>query len=89
MKVVENIYEGYALTHDENRDSEGTEKAVKELWEMIERIIPVRVNGRDLQNELFSVAIILAEQTEKQGFIAGFQYAMNISLECQEGKKIM
>jgi len=82
MRAVERIYEGYALTKGAYEDSEGTGKAVQELADVIEKMLPMKFKGQEVQNEVFSAAVVLAEETEKQGFIAGFNYALRMMKEC-------
>lgn len=82
MRAVESIYEGYSMMSDIDRDSEETNQAVKALTEIVEKLPPARVKGSEIQNEMYSAAIELAQQTEKQGFIAGFQYALRMIKEC-------
>lgn len=82
MRAVESIYEGFSVINDTDRDSEGTNQAIRMLEAIVEKLLPVKVKGAEIQNEMYSAAIELAQQTEKQGFIAGFQYALRMIKEC-------
>lgn len=70
------------MMNDTERDSEGTNQALRILDEIVEKLLPARVKGPEIQNEMYTAAIELARQTEKQGFIAGFQYAVRMIKEC-------
>lgn len=70
------------MMNDTERDSEGTNQALRILDEIVEKLLPARVKGPEIQNEMYAAAIELARQTEKQGFIAGFQYAVRMIKEC-------
>lgn len=70
------------MMNDIERDSEGTNQAIRILDEIVEKLLPTRIKGPEVQNEMYAAVIELARQTEKQGFIAGFQYAVRMIKEC-------
>lgn len=75
MNVAESIYQGYVTTRGAYENPQEIRKAVLELSASVQELIPAGTGNKDLQNSIVGAAVGLAEQTEKQGFITGFQYA--------------
>lgn len=77
MKPVETIYNGYIAEH-EDIDTEETREAADSLMGMIESLLPV---SDKIQDVLFMECLHLAELSQKQGFIAGFTFALEVMNE--------
>lgn len=78
MNVAESIYQGYVTTGQTYENPQEIQKAVLVMSEVIQNLIPAGVDGQELQRKVIGAAVELAEQTEKQGFITGFQYAVQM-----------
>lgn len=74
MEPVEIIYNGYATEH-EDIDTEETKEAADRFLHMIESLLP---NSQKMQDVLFSEGIQLAALSQKQGFMAGFGFAVEL-----------
>lgn len=48
------------MMNDTERDSEGINQALQILDEIVEKLLPVRVKGPEIQNEMYAVMIELA-----------------------------
>lgn len=82
MEPVEIIYNGYIAEH-EDIDSEETNKAADSLMGMIKILLP----GSDsMQDVLFMECLNLAELSQKQGFMAGFTFALEVMQTGRIGK---
>ena len=77
MKPVETIYNGYIAEH-EDIDTEETREAADSFMGMIESLLPV---SDKIQDVLFMECLHLAELSQKQGFIAGFTFALEVMNE--------
>lgn len=75
MNVAESIYQGYVTTRGAYENPQEIRKAVLELSEVVQKLIPASTGNQELQDNIIGAAVELVEQTEKQGFITGFQYA--------------
>lgn len=73
MNVAESIYQGYVTTRGAYENPQEIQKAVLELSGVIQNMFGTK--KPEIQEQVFSAAVELAEETEKQGFVAGFQYA--------------
>ena len=82
-KAIKKIFDGYiAEKQDREYHSEGCLKAEKEL----ESVLDNHIKGSGAWMEAFTSAVILANEYEKDGFIAGFKEAMQM-LEATKTKK--
>lgn len=72
MNSIEVIYDGY-IEYKKTIFTEETIKASDNLLEMIESLLP---NNEKMQNILFEGSLDLAILSQKQGFIAGFKFAL-------------
>jgi len=75
MKVAESIYQGFVTTRGTYDDPREIRKAVLELSAAVRNLIPAGAGDQESRQDIIGAAMELAEQTEKQGFITGFQYA--------------
>lgn len=83
MKPVEIIYNGYIAEH-ENIDTEETNEAADNLTGMIESLLP---NSDRMQDVLFMESLHLAELSQKQGFMAGFTFALEVLKDSDTTKR--
>lgn len=83
MKPVEIIYNGYIAEH-EDIDTEETREAADSLMKMIESLLP---NNDRMQDVLFMECLHLAELSQKQGFMAGFTFALEVMQTDRAGRK--
>lgn len=74
MKPVEIIYNGYIAEH-EDIDTEETSEAADALIGMIGSLLP---NSTKIQDALFMECLQLASLSQKQGFMAGFTFALDM-----------
>lgn len=74
MTPEEIIYIGYIAEYD-NIDTEETKEAADNFMRMTESLLP---ENSKLQDVLFTEGLHLAELSQKQGFIAGFRFAMEM-----------
>lgn len=82
MKPVEIIYNGY-ITEHENIDTEETNEAADSLMGMAESLLP---GSEKMQDVLFMECLHLAELSQKQGFMAGFSFALEV-IRTENSKK--
>ena len=74
-KAIKKIFDGYiAEKQDREYHSEGCLKAEKEL----ESVLDNHIKGSGAWMEAFTSAVILANEYEQDGFIAGFKEAMQM-----------
>lgn len=74
MEPIEIIYNGY-IEERENIDTEETKEAADNLMGMIESLLP---NSDRMQDVLFTECLHLASLSQKQGFMAGFTFALEV-----------
>lgn len=83
MEPIEIIYNGY-IEERENIDTEETNEAADRLMGMIESLLP---NSDKMQDVLFMECLHLAELSQKQGFMAGFAFALEVMRASKTGKQ--
>ena len=74
MGPVEIIYNGY-IEEREGIDTAETKEAADNLMGMIESLLP---NSDKMQDILYMECLHLAELSQKQGFMAGFEFALEV-----------
>lgn len=74
MTPEEIIYNGYIAEYDDI-DTEETREATDSFQLMIECLLP---DNQKLQDVLFTEGLHLAEMSQKQGFMAGFTFALEM-----------
>ena len=74
MDPIEIIYAGY-IEERENIDTEETDEAADSLMGMIKSLLP---GSEKMQDVLFMECLHLAELSQKQGFMAGFTFALEV-----------
>jgi len=74
MTPEEIIYNGYIAEYDDI-DTEETREAADSFQLIIESLLP---DNPKLQDVLFTEGLHLAEMSQKQGFIAGFTFALEM-----------
>lgn len=74
MEPVEIIYNGY-IEERENIDTEEMNEAADNLMGMIESLLP---NSDRMQDVLYMECLHLAGLSQKQGFEAGFTFALEL-----------
>lgn len=74
MNPIEIVYDGY-VESNKNVDAEETTKVTDSLLAMIESLLP---GSEKVQNILFAECLNLPAVSQKQGFIAGFGFAMEL-----------
>lgn len=74
MGALEIIYNGY-IDEREDIDTEEAKEAADGLVEMIKSLLP---NSDRMQDALFMECLHLAELSQKQGFMAGFAFALEV-----------
>lgn len=75
MKPVEIVYNGYMEDHEDNIDTQETIEAADALMGMVESLLP---NSQKIQDALFTECLHLAALSQKQGFEAGFTFALEL-----------
>jgi hypothetical protein len=80
MEPIEIIYNGY-IEERGNIDTGEMNGAADSLMEMIESLLP---NSDRMQEVLFMECLHLAELSQKQGFMAGFTFALEVMRSCRE-----
>lgn len=71
---IEIIYNGY-IEEREGIDTAETNEAADNLMGMIESLLP---NSDKMQDILYMECLHLAELSQKQGFMAGFEFALEV-----------
>lgn len=74
MGALEIIYNGY-IDEREGIDTEEAKEAADGLAAMIKSLLP---NSDRMQDALFMECLHLAELSQKQGFMAGFAFALEV-----------
>lgn len=83
MEPIEIIYNGY-IEERENIDTEEMNEAADNLMGMIESLLP---NSDRMQDVLFTECLHLAELSQKQGFMAGFTFALEVMRTGRTGRQ--
>ena len=74
MGPIEIIYNGY-IEEREGIDTAETKEAADNLMGMIESLLP---NSDKMQDILYMECLHLAELSQKQGFMAGFEFSLEV-----------
>lgn len=74
MEPIEIIYSGY-IEERADIDTEEAKEAADSLMGMLESLLP---NSGRMQDVLFTECLHLAELSQKQGFMAGFAFALEV-----------
>lgn len=74
MGPIEIIYNGY-IEEREGIDTAETNEAADNLMGIIESLLP---NSDRMQDVLYMECLHLAELSQKQGFMAGFEFALEM-----------
>lgn len=74
MNPIEIIYDGY-IEDRKSIDTEETIQASDNLLEIIESLLPA---SEKIQNVVFAECLHLAMLSQKQGFVAGFEFALEV-----------
>lgn len=82
MRPVEIIYSGYLEEHENNIDTPETNAAADAVMELLESLLP---NSR-IQDAIFAECLHFAGLSQKQGFEAGFTFALEV-MRCREARK--
>lgn len=83
MGPIEIIYNGY-IEEREGIDTAETNEAVDNLMGMIESLLP---NSNKMQDILSMECLYLAELSQKQGFMAGFTFALEVMRTGRTGRQ--
>lgn len=83
MKPVEIIYNGYIAEH-EDIDIKETREAADSLMGMIESLLP---GSEKTQDALLMECLHLASLSQKQGFMAGFTFALEVLKSSDTAKR--
>lgn len=74
MEPIEIIYSGY-IEERADIDTEETKEAADSLMGMLESLLP---NSVKMQDVIFTECLHLAGLSQKQGFTAGFTFALEV-----------
>jgi len=74
MTPAEIVYEGYIKEH-EDIDTLEVSEATDNFQSMIEGLLPGDIEN---QHSVFAEGLYLAELSQKQGFVAGFTFALEM-----------
>ncbi len=85
MKPIEIIYNGY-IEEREDIDTEETKEAADGLMGMIRSLLP---NSDRMQDAFFMECLHLAELSQKQGFMAGFTFALEVHADRQDRQAVI
>lgn len=83
MGPIEIIYNGY-IEEREGIDTAETNEAADNLMGMIESLLP---NSDKMQDVLYMECLHLAELSQKQGFMAGFTFALEVMRTGKAGRQ--
>lgn len=85
MKAIEQIYENYKASFDEEAPySQEQKEEFDNLSDILDKAIPGDVpEDYRKQQQIFESSVAFSRASEKAGFVLGFKMAMEIMQECK------
>lgn len=77
MRAIEEIYEGY-MDSQQIADSAETNTALDEIIYRLGKLLP-----EEQSSKITDLAVELAAESQKQGFMTGFKLAVRMMNECK------